>query len=95
MNLLLQKKLGSKPDPQWANLVSHASELRKRNRWDDIVLQAQAAVGLTRSSAACIEPAIELLCRVSTTITRLGSLLMRYFSSLPTHSKLQFRKELK
>ncbi|KAH8591943.1 hypothetical protein B0O99DRAFT_259171 [Bisporella sp. PMI_857] len=65
MGLLLKKKFGLKPDLQWISLEGHAPALRRTGRWDDIVLQAKAAVEFSGSPARCIETAVELLCRMA------------------------------
>jgi len=79
VNLLLRKTIGTKPDPRWASLEGHASSLKKQKKWDDIVLQAKAAVEYSGSPVACMESVVELLCRVSNTIE---------VALIPTHGSL-------
>jgi hypothetical protein len=66
MQLLLRKEIsGDTRDSRWAGLEGHVTELQRHNRWDEIVLQAKAAVEWTASPQTYMEPAINLLCRVS------------------------------
>jgi len=67
MQLLLRHRHGTSLDPRWAGLESHVDDLRRdRKRWDEIVLQAQAAVGFSKSPQDQIEVAVQILCRVCT-----------------------------
>jgi SET and MYND domain-containing protein len=66
MQLLLRKKVaGSASDPCWVRLEGHDMELKSNNRWDEIVLQATAAVEWTASPREYMESALDALCRVS------------------------------
>jgi hypothetical protein len=50
IQLLLRKEIGgSIPDTGWVELESHTTELQRSKRWDEIVLQARAAVEWTAS----------------------------------------------
>lgn len=65
IQLLLRKEISAlAPDSRWAELEGHAAELQKHNRWDEIVLQARAAVEWTASPQSYMEPAVHVLCRV-------------------------------
>jgi hypothetical protein len=65
MQLLLRKEISAvAPDSRWAELEGHATELQKNTRWDEIVLQAKAAVEWTASPQSYMEPAVLVLCRV-------------------------------
>jgi hypothetical protein len=65
MQLLLRHQHGTSLDPRWAGLESHVADMKKdRKRWDEIVLQAQAAVGFSKSPQDRIEVTIQVLCRV-------------------------------
>jgi hypothetical protein len=66
MQLLLRKAVsGGSSDPRWVRLEGHEMQLRQNNRWDDIVLQAKAAVEWTSSPREYMESAVNVLCRVS------------------------------
>ena len=66
MQLLLRKVIaGSAADLRWLQLESHTTELRRSKRWDEIVLQAKAAVEWTASPQEYMELSVDLLCRVS------------------------------
>lgn len=64
MNLLLRKEIGGASDERWVGLEGHVEDLKRGKRWDEIILQAKAAVEFTKSPASCMEPAINILCRV-------------------------------
>jgi MYND finger len=65
IQILLRHRHGTSLDPRWAGLQSHVEHLKKdQKRWDEIVLQAQAAVGFSKSPHDRIEVAIQVLCRV-------------------------------
>lgn len=66
MQLLLRKAISrDAPDSRWIRLESHVTELQRHNRWDEIILQAKAALEWTSSSPELMELAINVLCRVS------------------------------
>jgi len=65
MNLLLRKEIGGASDERWVSLEGHVEDLKRGKRWDEIILQAKAAVEFTKSPASCMDPAINILCRVS------------------------------
>jgi MYND finger len=65
IHVLLRHQHGISLDPRWAALQSHIEDLKTdRKRWDDIVLQAQAAVGFSKSPQDRMELATQVLCRV-------------------------------
>ena len=65
IQILLRHRHGTSLDPSWAGLESHVEKFKKdRKRWDEIVLQAQAAVGFSKSPQNRIEVAIQVICRV-------------------------------
>lgn len=67
MQVLLRHQHGTSLDPRWAGLKSHVEDLKRdRKRWDEIVLQAQAAVGFSKSHQDRMEVAGQVLCRVCT-----------------------------
>ncbi|PMD41801.1 SET domain-containing protein [Hyaloscypha variabilis F] len=71
MQLLLRHQHGTSLDPRWAGLESHVADMKKdRKRWDEIVLQAQAAVGFSKSPQDRIEVTIQVLCRMITNAFR-------------------------
>lgn len=68
IQLLLRKKVaGSASDPCWVRLEGHDMELKGNNRWDEILLQATAAIEWTASPREYMESAVNALCRVSST----------------------------
>jgi hypothetical protein len=65
MQVLLRHRHGSSLDPRWVGLESHVEDLKKnRLRWDEIVLQAKAAVEFSQSPSDRMDVAIQVLCRV-------------------------------
>ncbi|KAG9245561.1 hypothetical protein BJ878DRAFT_500985 [Calycina marina] len=70
VNLLLCKEIGTKPDPKWASLEGHVASLRKQKEWNNIVLQANAAIKYSGSVDTYIETVVELLCRMATNAFR-------------------------
>jgi SET and MYND domain-containing protein len=65
MQVLLRHSVGNYLDTRWAGLESHINELKEdRKRWEEIVLQAQAAVAFSKSPQDRLEVAIQVLCRV-------------------------------
>jgi hypothetical protein len=67
IQLLLQHQHGASLNPRWAALESHVEDFKMdRKRWDDIVLQAQGAVGFSKTPQDRMELAIQVLCRVYT-----------------------------
>ena len=72
MQLLLKHQHETSLDPRWAGLESHIGTLKNdRKQWDEIVLQAQAAVGFSKSPQDRIEVAVQILCRVCTSFPRI------------------------
>jgi hypothetical protein len=65
MDLLIREELSAVSNPRWVGLEGHAASLQKQKRWDEITLQAKAAVEFTGSPANYMEAAINVLCRVS------------------------------
>lgn len=65
IQILLRHAYGKNLDPKWAGLESHINELRKSKRWEEIMLQARAAVKYSKGTSALMEMALNLLCRVS------------------------------
>lgn len=87
IQLLLRKEIGTSPDPRWAGLEGHVAELQKQKQWDEIVLQAKAAVEWTKSPQTCMETAINMLCRVSHASFRSRTSTYLYITRWqPTHS---------
>jgi len=67
MRLLLRKEVGGGREEKWRGLEGHVKELERAGggaRWEDIALQANAAVRFTKSPLSCIMPAVDVLCRV-------------------------------
>jgi hypothetical protein len=73
IQVLLRHQYGQSLDPQWASLESHIKSLNKTKRWDEIILQAKAAVEFSKNPSDRMEMAINLLCRVSHALHALGS----------------------
>jgi SET and MYND domain-containing protein len=70
MNLIVRKEIGTTPDPRWAGLEGHADSLKKQKRWDEVVLQAKAAIEFTKSPESNLESGINVLCRMTTNAFR-------------------------
>ena len=70
MQLFIRKEIAATPNARWASLEGHESSLKKQKRWDEVVLQAKAAVEFMRSPANYLESAINVLCRLTTNAFR-------------------------
>jgi hypothetical protein len=70
--------------PPWAHIKAHIPEIKsQKEKWENIVLQARAAVEWTKSPDSYMNPAAEVLCLVSCLISYIWSNL-----DMPTYSSL-------
>lgn len=67
IQLLIRKVIsGDASDSRWTRLESHRTELKGNDHeWDEIVMEAKAALEWTSSPPELLESAINVLCRVS------------------------------
>jgi MYND finger len=77
MQVLLRHRHGNSLDPRWTGLESHVEQLKMdRVRWDEIVLQAKAAVEFSKSPSDQLDVAIQVLCRVGCLLLNFGHVLI-------------------
>lgn len=93
IHILLGHKFGVAPDPRWENLEAHIGDLKKSLRWDEVILQAKAALSFAKCPVEWSDVAIGVLCRVSspsrlTSLWRVHTLLCFTYTTCRWHATL-------